>query len=151
VDADVRSHAQCAYHFFVLHEPADEVTRLGEQCGEMIRSYAGMPETYMHQIGDLSLGNQWKHVDIPVLVIYGTADPATSADEGRYLAGLINSFHPGRASYVELEGMGHDFGRYGSQAEFLKRQVDSGTHPFDAEVASVVLTWLDETRANGKR
>ena len=113
VDADVRSHAQCAYHFFVLHESADEVTRLGEQCGAMIRRYAGMPETYMHQIGDLSLGKQWKQVDNPVLVIYGTADPVTSADEGRYLAELINSFHPGRASYVELAGMGHDFGRYG--------------------------------------
>ena len=52
----------------------------------------GMSSAYMQQIGDLSLGKRWKSVDIPALVIYGTSDPATSADEGRYLAELINSF-----------------------------------------------------------
>jgi pimeloyl-ACP methyl ester carboxylesterase len=143
VDADVSAHEQCAYHFFVLHEPADAVTKLGEQCDAMIRSYAGMPETYMHQIGDLSLGKQWKQADVPVLVIYGTADPVTSADEGRHLAALINSYHPGRATYAELEGMGHDFAQYSSQEQFLKRRERSGTYPFDAELVRVLFQWLD--------
>jgi pimeloyl-ACP methyl ester carboxylesterase len=83
---------------------ADDVSKLGEQCADMIRSYAGMPSLYMQQIGDLSLAKQWKSADIPVLVIYGTSDPATSADESRYLVEIINSSHPGRASYVELPG-----------------------------------------------
>ena len=81
VDADVRAHAECSYHFFVQHESGAEVSKLGEQCKEMIRSYAGVPDTFMHQIGDISLAKQWKQVDIPVLVIYGTSDPATSGDE----------------------------------------------------------------------
>ena len=144
VDADVRAHAVCAYHFFLEHEPAQEVSKLGEQCKDMISSYAGMPSTYMQQIGDLSLGEQWKRVDIPVLVIYGASDPVTSADESRYLVELINSFHPGRATYVELPGMGHDFGRYASQAEFLKRRSESKAHPFDDEMASLLLQWLEE-------
>ncbi len=75
VDADVRAHAECSYHFFVQHESGAEVSKLGEQCKEMIRSYAGVPDTFMHQIGDISLAKQWKQVDTPVLVIYGTSDP----------------------------------------------------------------------------
>jgi hypothetical protein len=110
----------------------------------MIRSFAGMPETYMHQIGDISLGKQWKQVDIPALVIYGTSDPATSADENRYLAEIINSFHPGRATYVEMPGMAHDFTRYASQAEFLNRRRDVPPHPYDNDLLDVLLKWLQQ-------
>lgn len=144
VDADVRAHAQCATHFYILHEPADAVSRLGATCAEMIQSYAGMPDTYMHQIGDLSIAAQWKQADIPVLVIYGTADPVTSAEEGRYLVELINQFHPGRATYAEIPGMSHDFGLYSSQAAFLKRRGDEREHPFATEVVAVMLKWLDQ-------
>ena len=144
VDAEVRAHEKCAHHFYVLHEPAEAVVKLGEQCGEMIRSYAGVPSTYMQQIGDLSLAKQWKQIDVPVLVIYGTSDPATSADEGRYLVEIINTFHPGRASFVELPGMGHDFARYSSQAEYLRRRHDGRPHPFDDEVLVVLTKWMDE-------
>ncbi len=45
VDAEVRAHEECAHHFYVLHESADEVGKLGEQCKDMIRSYVGMPYT----------------------------------------------------------------------------------------------------------
>ena len=144
VDPDVRAHERCAHHFYVLHEPAEEVVKLGGQCVDMIRSYAGVPSTYMQQIGDLNLAKQWKQIDVPVLVIYGTSDPATSADESRYLVGIINAFHPGRASYVELPGMGHDFARYSSEAEFLRRSQDSKPHPFDDDILGVVTKWIEE-------
>lgn len=144
VDADVRAHAQCGYHFFLQHETAEEVSKLGEQCSAMIRSYAGLSYPYMQQIGDISLAKQWKQIDAPVLVIYGTSDPATSADEGRYLVDIINSFHSGRATYAEIPGMGHDFCRYSSQAEFLNRRKDPKPHPFDDEVLSTILAWLEQ-------
>ncbi len=144
VDADVRAHADCAYHFFLMHETADEVSRRGTACAGMIRSYAGVPYPYMQQIADLSLGKQWKQADIPVLVMYGTSDPATSADEGRYLAEIINRVHPGRAEYVELAGMGHDFARYASQADFLNRRRSNQEHPFDSDLVRALLKWLDK-------
>jgi hypothetical protein len=145
VDAEVRAHAVCASHFFLQHEPAEQVTQQNEQCADMIRSYAGMPSVYMQQIGDLSLAKQWKNADMPVLILYGTSDPATSADESRYLVELINSFHPGRATYVELPGMGHDFARYDSQLEFLTRHKEPNKpHPYDDEVVTALLKWLSE-------
>lgn len=144
VDADVRAHAKCAYHFFLQHETADEVAKLGNQCKEMIASYAGVPYPYMQQIGDISLAKQWKQIDAPVLVIYGTSDPATSADEGQYLVDIIDSFHPGRATYAEIPGMGHEFGRYSSQSEFLSRRNSPTPHPFDDELLAVILAWLQQ-------
>lgn len=144
VDADVRRHAECAFHFYLQHESYEEVAKLGEQCKDMIRSYAGLSYPYMQQIGDINLAKQWKQIDAPVLVIYGTADPATSADEGRYLVDVVNSSHPGNASYAEIAGMGHDFGVYSSQAEFLNRRNDQKAHPFDEEVLAVLMHWLEQ-------
>lgn len=145
VDADVRAHVHCAYHFYLLHESSDDVAKLGKTCKGMIASNAGMSDAYMQQIGDINLAKQWKQIEAPVLVIYGTSDPATSADEGQYLAGIINSFHPGNATYREIAGMGHEFGRYDSQLAFLKEVGNtSKPHPFDEEVVTVVLGWLKQ-------
>ncbi len=149
VDADVRAHVHCAYHFYLQHETSDEVAKLGNTCKEMIASNAGMPYPYMQQIGDLNLARQWKQIEAPVLVIYGTSDPATSADESRYLVGIISSFHPGNATYREIVGMGHEFGRYDSQRAFLDEVGNaSKPHPFDEEVLTVVLGWLKQRLAS---
>lgn len=145
VDDGVRAHEKCAHDFYVLHHTYDEVSKISPQCGEMVRSYAGMPYTFMQQIGDINLARQWKQVDIPVLVLYGTSDPATSADESRYLVNLINSFHPGRASYIELPGMGHDFYKYDSEVGFLTRRNNpTKQHAFDDELTSAIIKWLGE-------
>jgi len=144
VDADVREHAICGSHFFLQHESGEDVMKLGEQCRDMLRSYAGMPYSYMQQVGDISLAKQWKQIDAPVLVIYGTSDPATSAEEGRYLVDIVNSFHPGKATYREIPGMGHDFGRYAAQVEFLNRRGGAQAHPFDDELLGVILNWLEQ-------
>jgi hypothetical protein len=53
VDSDVHMHAECAFHFFLMHESAEEIGKVGAQCKDMIRSYAGISDAYMHQIGDL--------------------------------------------------------------------------------------------------
>jgi len=144
VDSEVRATADCAHHLFLQHETYDEVARINNSCKEMNASFASVPYPYMHQIGDISLGKQWKQIAAPVLVLYGTSDPATSAEESRYLVEIINSFHPGNATYRELPGMGHDFARYDSQLAFLERAENPKPHPFDDEVLAIMFAWLNQ-------
>jgi pimeloyl-ACP methyl ester carboxylesterase len=106
-------------------------------CRRVLEPFGNVPYTYMHQVADINLAAQWKQADMPVLVIYGTASPVTTARQSRYLADMINSFHPGRATYVE----GHGFGRYESQAEFLRRH--AAPHPFHTGVLDAIFAWLD--------
>jgi hypothetical protein len=91
----------------------------------------------MQSVGDISLGQQWKGGEFPVLVIYGTASPVTTAHQSRYLAELINRWRPGRAKYVEVAGMGHDLARYGSMAESVQ-----GRGEFHPGLMDVVFGWL---------
>jgi pimeloyl-ACP methyl ester carboxylesterase len=117
------------------------VEKLGHQCRDMIASNAGMSDAYMHQIGDINLARAWKQIDAPALVIYGTSDPVTSADESRYLVATINSFHPNRATYTEIAGMGHDFALYKSPADFLNRSQGQKA-PYSDDFLKVVLDWI---------
>ncbi len=138
VDVAVRDAELCAHHFFVQHERPQQVEAIGPACARMLRGFGDVPYTYMQEIGDLSLARQWKQADIPVLVIYGTSDFLTSADESRYLVELINSFHPGRATYAEVPGMAHGFTVYASQKEFM---TDKKPHPYSRKVLDLILGW----------
>jgi alpha-beta hydrolase superfamily lysophospholipase len=92
-------------------------------------------------VADISLGKQWKQADAPVLVVYGTASPVTTAEQSRYLADTINRMRPGRATYVEVPGMGHDLARYENQQEYLAR---AGTpHPFHTGLLDAIFRWIE--------
>jgi dipeptidyl aminopeptidase/acylaminoacyl peptidase len=51
----------------------------------------------------------WQNVNAPVLVIRGTADAIMSRADSEAIAQTVNQVHPGRARYVEIDGMAHDF------------------------------------------
>jgi pimeloyl-ACP methyl ester carboxylesterase len=88
------------------------------------------------------LAVEWKKVDVPVLVTWGTLDPTTSAEENRYLAEMINSFHPGRATYAEFPGMGHGLDLWPSQREWLESFRKKQHTEFDAEFLKRVEEWI---------
>lgn len=142
VDRIVREYEACSHRFFV-EKQAPEVLRRTPACAAVLDPLASVPATYMQQVADINLPRQWRRIDAPVLVVHGTASPVTTASEGRYLAEVINSFHPGRARYVEVPGMGHDLARYASPREYLQRR-EGAPPPFHEGLLDVVCGWLDE-------
>ena len=142
VDRAVREYEVCSHRFFVeklrpedlLKEPA---------CNAVLAPLATVPYTYMQAVADISLGKQWKATNFPVLVVYGTASPVTTAHQNRYLAEMINRYHAGHATYVEVPGMGHDLGRYESQKEYLERAAGAIPHPFHMGLIDEMVKWMD--------
>jgi alpha-beta hydrolase superfamily lysophospholipase len=120
VDKEVREEERCGHRFFIGKERPEELARTG--CEGVVKPYGSVPYTYAQAVADISLGKQWKDADMPVLVVWGTGSTVTSARQNRTLAELINRWHPGRARYAEVEGMGHDFavGGGGFAEEFLR-------------------------------
>jgi uncharacterized protein len=147
VDRAVREYEVCSHRFYVeklrpeelLNEPA---------CSVVMTPLATVPYTYMQALADISLGKQWKGTNFPVLVVYGTASPVTTAHQNRYLAELINRYHTGRATYVEVPGMGHDLGRYENQKEYLERAGSTGQHPFHMGLIDEIAKWMDAVLAD---
>jgi pimeloyl-ACP methyl ester carboxylesterase len=67
----------------------------------------GRPAAFYQQLQALNLGEVWQKVDAPVLVIRGTSDTIMSRADSEAIAQIVNQVHPGRARYLEIDGMTH--------------------------------------------
>jgi pimeloyl-ACP methyl ester carboxylesterase len=112
-------------------------------CRDSVNTF-GVSATYLQQIAALNLAEEWKNVDLPVLVTYGTSDPTTSADESHYLVSMINSFHPGRAEYMEFARMGHTLDISPSARAWLEAIHQHKHGPFDQEFLERISSWLQQ-------
>jgi pimeloyl-ACP methyl ester carboxylesterase len=95
----------------------------------------GRPASFYQQLQALNLGAVWQNVDAPVLVIRGSKDTIMSRADSSAIAETVNRVHPGRARYLEVDGMTHGF------------TVDNKFH---ADVVTVILNWAKEQLAAAK-
>jgi len=132
-----RQHESCIHRLYIEKQSIEQIVKDSPQCAELIQAPA--PYTYLQQIGDINLAEMWKSIDLPVLVIYGTSDPATSAEEHQYLTNVINSYHPGRAKFVRVENMDHVFERFASMRESLAKTAPG---EFQPALLDEIQRWL---------
>jgi len=92
----------------------------------------GRPAAFYQQLQALNLGEVWQKVDVPVLVIRGSKDTVMSRADSSAIVETVNRLHPGRARYVEVEGMTHGF------------MVENKFH---ADVVAVILNWAKQQLA----
>jgi len=149
-DRTVRIIERCQHRFFVDKQAPEQILKASPECKDAVNTF-GVSYTYLQQIADLDLAVEWKKVDVPALVTYGTSDPATWAEENRYLVDMINSFHPGRASYIEFPGMGHGLDLVPSKRAWLENIRKHEHGPFDQEFLKQVADWLDKNLAARKQ
>lgn len=67
----------------------------------------GRPAAFYQQLQALNLGQVWQNVNVPVLVMHGTADDIMSNADARAITETVNRAHPGLAQYVEVKGGDH--------------------------------------------
>jgi pimeloyl-ACP methyl ester carboxylesterase len=149
-DRSVRTLERCLHRFLVEKKPPDQIVRDAPECADSVNTF-GVSYSYLQQIADLDLAAEWKKVDVPVLVTWGTSDPTTTADESRYLVEMINSFHPGRATYAEFPGMGHGLDLSPSPRAWLEAIHNHRHGKFDQDFLDRVEAWLGNAvqRGNG--
>jgi len=142
-DRLVRLTERCQHRFLIDKETPEQVVKTSPECKDSVNTF-GVSATYLQQIADLDLAVEWKKVDVPVLVTYGTSDPATWSEESHYLTDMINSYHPGRAAYIEFPGMGHGLDLVPSKRAWLEAIRKHEHGPFDQEFLKQVADWLDK-------
>ncbi len=140
-DRYVRVVERCQHRFLVEKQMPEQILKDSPDCKDAVNTF-GVAYTYLQQIADLDLAVEWKKVNVPVLVTYGTSDPTTTADESHYLVRMINSFHPGRAEYMEFAGMGHGLDFSPSQRAWLEAIQKHQHGKFDSEFGQRVEVWV---------
>lgn len=141
IDRTVRVVERCSHRFLIEKQMPEQILKDAPECKDSVNTF-GVAYTYLQQIADLDLAVEWKKVDVPVLVTYGTSDPTTTPEESHYLVDMINGLHPGRASYIELAGMGHGLDLSPSPRAWLEAIVKHQHGPFDEEFLDRVVAWM---------
>jgi pimeloyl-ACP methyl ester carboxylesterase len=67
----------------------------------------GRPAAFYQQLQALNLGEAWENINVPVLVMHGTADNIMSNADSSAIAEIVNHAHPGTAKFVEIENADH--------------------------------------------
>ncbi|HZD93219.1 MAG TPA: hypothetical protein VE133_03135, partial [Candidatus Sulfotelmatobacter sp.] len=142
-DRAVRKTERCQHRFLIDKQPPAQVIKDLPDCKDSVNTF-GVSATYLQQIADLDLAVEWKRVDAPVLVTYGTSDPSTTAEESRYLVNMISSFHPSRAEYIEFAGMGHGLDLAPSPRAWLESIQKHRHGKFDNEFLERVAGWMQQ-------
>ena len=140
-DRAVRLAEKCSHQFLVEKRRPEQILKVSPDCRDYVNTF-GVSYTYLQQIADVDLAVEWKKVDVPVLVTWGTSDPTTTAEESHYLVAMINSFHPGRATYAEFPGMGHGLDLSPSPRAWLEAIQKHQHGEFDQDFLERVETWL---------
>ena len=148
-DRAVRVGEKCTHLFLVQKLRPEQIVKDHPECQDYVQTF-GVSYTYLQQIADLDLAVEWKKVDVPVLVTWGSSDPATTAEESHYLVDAINSFHPGRASYAEFPGMGHGLDLSPSPRAWLEAVHKHQHGEFDEDFLNRVEAWLDSVLRNNR-
>lgn len=96
----------------------------------------GRPAAFYQQLQEANLGRAWAGVQAPVLVIRGSEDEFMSRADSTAIAESVNQARPGRARYLEIEGMSHGF------------TVDGKFH---ADLVPLLLDWMKTQLASAPR
>ncbi|WP_299453869.1 alpha/beta hydrolase [uncultured Microscilla sp.] len=62
---------------------------------------------YLRSVGGLNLAKNWLKINAHVLVVHGKADFVSFAKDHALIAKIVNSKHPGKATYIELPNSDH--------------------------------------------
>ncbi|HUP97878.1 MAG TPA: alpha/beta fold hydrolase [Usitatibacter sp.] len=143
VDRRARHHQQCAHRLYVEKKRPEEIIAADKACAPELQAPA--PYTYMQQLGSLDLASLWKRIDAPALIFYGTADFVTDSYQHEYLRDMINSFRPGHARYVVVDGMDHGLTLAGTQKASLAGVPDA---PVAQQVLDETLRFFNERVAS---
>jgi pimeloyl-ACP methyl ester carboxylesterase len=137
----LRLNEQCNHRLLIERQPPDQLLKDLPGCKDFIEYPA--PYSYMQQWAVLNPAEEWRRVDVPVLVVYGDSDFVSTIADDHYLADLIGSFHPGNATLREIPGMDHYLAKAPSMEESMKRAAGI-LGEFEPAVLNAVREWLDQ-------
>ncbi len=132
----------CNHRLLIEKRTPEQVLLDAPECREHIDYPA--PYTLMQQWASLNMAEEWKRINSPVLIIYGTSDYVASNSDHPYLADIIDSFHPGSATLAPIEGMDHYLLTAASMEESIAR---TGRREFNPVVTAKITAWLKQQSA----
>ena len=148
VDAEMTVALRCGYALLVERMAPAQILARSPECKDEIAFPA--PYTFMQQWAALNMGEAWKRVDAPVLVVAGRSDYVATFEDAPYLVEMLNRYRPGRATLAAIDGMDHFMTKAPSMRASQERQEKPGTAAeFEPAVLQATVSWMLAQLASG--
>jgi dienelactone hydrolase len=98
-------------------------------------------------LNHVNLTQAWAKTECPVLIGYGTADiEVMTPDMPKTIISIVNRYHPGNGTFMELQGLNHGYCNVGSQGvEYKNQDYDAKINlyktAFDNKAVTMFTDW----------
>ena len=130
----------CMHRLLIERQPRQEILASRPECAGEIDLPAS--DAYLQQIAELDLPALWAGLKLDTLLVYGSADYLTSAEEHLAILETIEAARPGAASFVEIADLDHYMTRAADQRESFDRKRMDETGDFHQGLAQTMGDWL---------
>jgi len=117
----LRSKERCMHRLLIDRESESAIESTMPEC--TLRNSYPVAAPYMQEVAALNIAEPWSRINVPVLVLYGTADFVTAEAEHRRIVDMVNAARPGSVSFQILQGMDHHLELMGTPQEAYDRRV----------------------------
>lgn len=130
----------CMHRLLIERQAREEILRLRPQCEEEMQIPTA--DGYLQQIAALDLPALWASLKVDTLLVYGSADYLTSADEHVAIAEVVNAARSNSASFIEIPDLDHYMTRVASQRESFDRNRSERAATFHDGLGPTIGAWL---------
>lgn len=110
--------------------------------------------TFWQGLQERDLTKAWKESGCATLAMHGECDiQALNSEGAETIADIVNQYHPGKGTYVLLEGTDHGFAKVPPIREYAQMRRDGRfngrymSENFNPEVVAELVRWLNENLA----
>lgn len=137
IDRFMRADYIRLYGLYVEKKTPEQILREHPETADHLFQYP-MRIEYFQQVADINIGELWMKTQTKVLALHGASDFVSSASEHQLIAEIVNRFHPGNATYMEIPQADHwSFLTESERASLLRLETKLNPSPLIA-----ALDWL---------
>ena len=150
VDRQARADATLMTRLYADHLTPKEIAEKYPDLRERVdmifpdgRTLGGRGLAFFEQLAAKDPGGAWEAFDGHALAIWGRADYVSNEDDHALIARIVNRTHPGRGTFLALEGADHGFLKAATPRESMARGGQPGE--FNPAVLEACRAWVEKT------
>jgi dienelactone hydrolase len=106
LDIWMRGEYERLYGLYVEKKTPEQIIKEHPETAANFFQYP-MSVKYFQQVADINIRQLWMNTDAWVLAMHGTSDFVSSANEHELLVQIVNRYHPGKATHIEIKNSDH--------------------------------------------
>jgi pimeloyl-ACP methyl ester carboxylesterase len=140
-DAALADKYRCMYRLLVTKESESAIEAQAPACKDANGVYP-VDAAYVQEVAAVNVIASWTKLKAPVLVLYGTSDFVTEAEDHIRIVAVVNAAHPGSAIFAQIDGMDHLLYRAASPKAALAAFENGSAREYDADLSKTIVAWL---------